>query len=123
LACLPATIHHGEKDVPKETIVQVYHGGHDAKTKKKTIEDLMSGDCRVVVCTDAFGVGIDIPDIEIVIQLGVNTKLTLMGLAQRIGRAARKPGMLGIAIIYISGNLLDSISKDWSKDKEAWKGA
>jgi superfamily II DNA/RNA helicase len=120
LACLPATIHHGEKDVPKE---KVYHGGHDAKTKKKTIENLMSGDCRVVVCTDAFGVGIDIPDIEIVIQLGVNTKLTLMGLAQRIGRAARKPGMLGIAIIYISGNLLDSISKDWSKDKEAWKGA
>jgi superfamily II DNA/RNA helicase len=120
---LPKTIKNGEKDVPVGTVVQVYHGGHDPVTKKKTIEDLMSGDCRIVICTDAFGVGIDIPDIEIVVQLGVDDRLTFCGLAQRIGRAARTSGMIGIAIILVPGRLLDSISKNWSKSKDAWKEA
>jgi len=62
-------------DIPSDIIVTSYYGSLDAKAKSKVLHNLMKGDTRIVVCTDAFGLGIDIPDIEVVIQWHVDEKL------------------------------------------------
>ena len=99
-------------DIPSDIIVTSYYGSLDAKAKSKVLHNLMEGHTRIVVCTDAFGLGIDIPDIEVVIQWQVDEKLVVSTLCQCIGRAARDPDKTGVAIIYVAKSLLNSIAKD-----------
>ena len=73
--------------------------------------DLFKGDTRIVICTDAFGLGIDIPDIEVVIQWGLDEKVSAATLYQRIGRAIRDPKIEDLVIIYIQESLLIYIIK------------
>jgi ATP-dependent DNA helicase RecQ len=54
--------------ITADTMTASYNGTLDAKTKSKTLADLIKGDTRIVVCTDALGLGIDILDIKVVIQ-------------------------------------------------------
>ena len=65
-----------------------YHGkrltSHD---KKKALESWSSGQCQVMVCTTAFGMGIDTPDIDLVIQIGCSPSIEQM--VQQLGRAGR----------------------------------
>ena len=61
---------------------------------------MIKGDTRIVVCTDAFGLGIDIPDIKVVIQWQVDEKLVASTLYQCIEWAARGKDVEGIAVIY-----------------------
>ena len=72
---------------------------------------LRDGQTRIVVATDAFSMGVDIPDIECSIQWGVDRKLTLCALQQRLGRAARTPEMQGIGVIYAPKSLLFHLGK------------
>lgn len=50
---------------------------------------------------DAAGMGVDIPDITIVIQWDISEHLTLAMLWQRIGRAGRDPNLNALAIVFI----------------------
>jgi len=109
---------------PHETI-QMFFGSIDEKTKKKTLSDLESGKCRIVICTDAFGLGVDISNIERVIQWGVDEKISISSLTQRIGRAARNPFWIGQAIIYVHKAILEAVSSDWEagwepKESSEW---
>jgi superfamily II DNA helicase RecQ len=54
---------------------------------------------RVVVCTKAFGLGIDIPDVFAVIHWGCPS--TLPQFVQEAGRAGRN-GSVAVAIVYFS---------------------
>ena len=110
-------------DIPSDIIVTSYYGSLDAKAKSKVLHNLMKGDTRIVVCTDAFGLGIDIPDIEVVIQWHVDEKLVASTLCQRIGRAARDPDKIGVVVIYVGKSLVDSIAKDWVGTIVAWEKA
>lgn len=114
IAYLPRKVERIAADV----LVQCYHGSQDAKAKTKTLEDLIKGDCRIVVCTEAFGLGVDIEDIEIVVQWHVDEKLKISTLSQRLGRAARGDGIIGVGIVYISRTLLP---KGWRETIEGWK--
>ena len=109
--------------ISSDDIVTCYFGSLDAKVKTKILDDLMDGNARIVVCTDAFGMGIDIPDIEVVIQWGVDERLICSSLAQRIGRAARDPTVEGIAVIYVQRAVFESISKNWREELKSWEEA
>ena len=65
-----------------------YHGqklsSHD---KLQSIEGWRNGSIKVMVCTTAFGMGIDQPDVEIVIRIGCPP--TLESMVQEFGRAGR----------------------------------
>jgi hypothetical protein len=77
------------------------------------LTDLESGRCRIVVCTDAFGLGVDISNIERIIQWGVDEKLSISSLTQRVGRAARNQHLIGQAIIYVNKSIIEAVSTDW----------
>jgi superfamily II DNA/RNA helicase len=114
-----------ERDIPRDTIIRNFYGSLDKKAKCQTMADLFKGDTRIVICTDAFGLGIDIPDIEVVIQWGLDEKVSGATLYQRIGRAARDPKIEGLAIIYVQDSILAHIAKpdDWQAKFSAWPDA
>lgn len=103
--------------VPSNTIVRLFYGSIDEGMKTQSLSDIISGRTRITVCTDAFGVGVNVKDITRVIQWHVDFKLAVASLYQRIGRAARNPSLLGTAIIYVNKKVLESISPDWNS---AW---
>jgi len=65
-----------------------YHGqklsSHD---KMVSIDSWRNGSIKVMVCTTAFGMGIDQPDVETVVRIGCPP--TLESMIQEFGRAGR----------------------------------
>ena len=120
---LPATLEGLEPGqlVASETVVQPFYASLDPPKKRKTLAELKQGDCRIVICTDAFGLGINIPDIDIVIQWCVDEKITISTLYQRVGRAARRPSHEGIGVVYVQKSLLNSISKNFTSELTEWE--
>jgi hypothetical protein len=67
--------------------VTFFHGGLTPALKRTNQEAFMSGQCRIVVATNAFGMGIDKPDIRAVIHRDMPGSIEQ--LAQEVGRAGR----------------------------------
>ncbi len=66
---------------------EAYHAGLDGPERTRVQESFMAGDCRLVVATNAFGMGIDKPDVRLVAHLQLPG--TLEGYYQEAGRAGR----------------------------------
>jgi ATP-dependent DNA helicase RecQ len=64
-----------------------YHGGLTAKTREAAQRDFMEGRIPVIVATNAFGLGIDKPDVRFVFHH--NAPESLDAYYQEIGRAGR----------------------------------
>lgn len=64
-----------------------YHAGLDSKIKKDYQEKWTKGVVRVMVCTNAFGMGIDKPDVRLVIHMDVPSSIE--AYFQEAGRAGR----------------------------------
>ncbi|HYG60359.1 MAG TPA: RecQ family ATP-dependent DNA helicase, partial [Symbiobacteriaceae bacterium] len=67
--------------------VGCYHAGMDAEERTAVQNQFMTDLIRIVVATNAFGMGIDKPDIRTVIHAGVSDSLE--AYFQEIGRAGR----------------------------------
>ena len=65
----------------------IYHGGLSVEEKKEYQESFGKNGNNVIICTNAFGMGIDIPDIRFVICYDIPSSIE--DLSQQIGRAAR----------------------------------
>lgn len=77
--------HHIRHDLGLE--VDHYHGALDAATRTKTQEAFLSGDLPLIVATNAFGMGIDRPDVRFVLHY--NMPGSLEAYYQEAGRAGR----------------------------------
>jgi len=64
-----------------------YHGRLGARERKRNQERFLAGDVRVIVATNAFGAGVDKPDIRFVIHY--NLPGTLDAYYEEAGRAGR----------------------------------
>jgi ATP-dependent DNA helicase RecQ len=64
-----------------------YHAGLAGDRRRKVQDDFMSGKLRVIVATNAFGMGIDKPDVRLVIHYAMPG--TLEAYYQEAGRAGR----------------------------------
>lgn len=68
-----------------------YHAGLDSKTRDKRQEDWMRNKTRVIVCTNAFGMGIDKPDVRFVVHLEMPDSVeSYFQEAGRCGRDEKK---------------------------------
>jgi len=67
--------------------VGLYHGRLRAKERTTSQDDFMAGRCRIMVATNAFGLGIDKPDIRFVVHYQIPG--TLEAYYQESGRAGR----------------------------------
>ena len=76
-----------------------YHGALDAATRTQTQEAFMAGDLPLVVATNAFGMGIDRPDVRFVIHYTVPG--TIEAYYQEAGRAGRD-GLPARAVLLYS---------------------
>src|SRR5579871_3044037 len=56
---------------------------------------------RILVATSAFGMGMNIRDIERVVQYGMNIDHDLGDIYQRVGRAACEEGRTAVAVIFL----------------------
>ena len=84
-----------KREVEKVTI---YHGNLNRDEKQENYEKFYAKDKLVMLATKAFGMGIDIDDIEIVAHLAPTGNVC--DYVQEIGRAARKEGLVGEALYH-----------------------
>jgi RecQ family ATP-dependent DNA helicase len=82
---------------PEKVLVKKYHADLFVAERRDTLSSFKSGVAKAVLATKAFGMGIDISDIDIVYHHAPSG--TLADYVQEIGRVARIPGMKGVAIM------------------------
>lgn len=82
-----------------------YHGGLVPELKQKNQEAFTKDEALLMVCTNAFGMGIDIPNIRFVIEY--ETPQSIEDLVQQIGRVSRD-GAYGEGIVLFSFSDLDT---------------
>ena len=76
-------------------LVSSYYGKKDKAQKAAIVEAFKEGDKRMIIATKAFGMGIDISDIDRVYHVAPSS--TFVDYIQEIGRAARDKSIKGIA--------------------------
>jgi ATP-dependent DNA helicase RecQ len=82
----------------KEERADYFHGGLPPETKKNVQERFIRGDLRVISATNAFGMGIDKPDVRLVIHADVPGSLE--NYLQEAGRAGRDREEARCVLLY-----------------------
>ena len=96
---IPKVLYEEEPDLVAE-----YTNGLSAERRDYSMDLFQKGICRILVCTEACGMGVDVADVERVIQWGVTPRVNLSTIIQRMGRAARKSHMQGVGILFHTSN-------------------
>jgi ATP-dependent DNA helicase RecQ len=79
-----------------------YHAGLTSAERSDKQEAWISGKTRIIVCTNAFGMGIDKPDVRIVVHLQIPE--TLEGYFQEAGRGGRDGLKSYATLLYGAGD-------------------
>ena len=82
------------KGVPAE----YFHAGLPPETKKSVQENFINGDLRAIVATNAFGMGIDKPDVRLVVHADIPGSLE--NYLQEAGRAGRDQQAARCVLLY-----------------------
>lgn len=89
-----------------------YHAGLDSAQRSKKQEDWMAGKSRIMVSTNAFGMGIDKPDVRIVVHMELPDSLE--AYFQEAGRAGRDGQKAFAVLLY---NAADRFNLEQSFEK------
>lgn len=81
-------------------IASGYYGALDSTQKEFAYRNFKTGEHKIMVSTKAFGMGVDISDIQVVYHHAPSGLLP--DYVQEIGRVARKPSIQGFAILNYS---------------------
>lgn len=79
-----------------------YHGGMEGSVRERVQNGWIGGDQRIMVATNAFGMGIDKPDVRFVIH--VDLPGTLEGYYQEAGRGGRDGKTSWATLLYHQGD-------------------
>ncbi|MEZ5199340.1 MAG: ATP-dependent DNA helicase RecQ [Bacteroidales bacterium] len=85
-----------------------YHAGLDRQTRDSVQRSWMSGETRVIVATNAFGMGIDKANVRFVVHLDVPDSLE--AYFQEAGRAGRDGHNSYAVLLYEKADLMDAKS-------------
>ncbi|KAJ6619270.1 P-loop containing nucleoside triphosphate hydrolase protein [Mycena sp. CBHHK59/15] len=80
-------------------LVQPYNTGMSPKYHADVMSLFKAGIVRILVCTDAAGMGVDIPDIELVVQWKLPKNL--LSWVQRAGHAVHVHSATGMAVMLV----------------------
>jgi len=80
-----------------------YHAGLPATARRDLLARFLDGSCRVMVATNAFGMGIDKPDVRLVLHLGVPGRPE--AYFQEAGRAGRDGAPAACVMFWTEGDI------------------
>ncbi|MFG0317093.1 MAG: RecQ family ATP-dependent DNA helicase, partial [Planctomycetota bacterium JB042] len=83
--------------------VLVYHGDLDPRERRRVQREFLGADDRVVLATNAFGMGVDKPDIRFVVHAQVPGSVE--SLFQEVGRAGRDGAPSYCELLYLEEHL------------------
>lgn len=89
--------------------VSVYHGSLSKDAKQESYEKFLAKEKLVMLATKAFGMGIDINDIELVIHFAPTGNVC--DYVQEIGRAARREDLRGEALYHYNSRDFKHINR------------
>ena len=92
----------------------MYHAGLDAELRNRMQREWLDGERQVLVATNAFGMGIDKPDVRFVIHCACPDSLE--SYYQEAGRAGRDGRKSRCTILY---HFTDRKTREWFIDNEA----
>ncbi len=90
----------------KNVSADYYHAGLPAKEREKKQNDWINGYTRIIVCTNAFGMGIDKPDVRTVVHLDLPDSVE--AYFQEAGRAGRDGKKSYAVLIYDEADIFDA---------------
>ncbi len=92
----------------------IYHAGLDPDLRTEMQRDWLAGERQVLVCTNAFGMGIDKPDVRFVVHCACPDSIE--SYYQEAGRAGRDGARSRCVILY---HFTDRKTREWFIDNEA----
>ncbi|KAF8446420.1 P-loop containing nucleoside triphosphate hydrolase protein [Boletus edulis BED1] len=104
--------------------VDYLNARRSSRSKKLVLQRFQGGQIRILVVTEIGGMGLDIPDITLVVQFGVPLSLTVW--LQRAGRAGRSSHVQARAILLVelsalqraSANVAEIVSNENNEEEE-----
>ena len=87
----------------KEVAADYFHASVSPETKKNVQQRFIAGELRVIAATNAFGMGIDKPDVRLVIHADIPGSLE--NYMQEAGRAGRDREMARCVLLYATDDV------------------
>ncbi|KAI0038310.1 P-loop containing nucleoside triphosphate hydrolase protein, partial [Auriscalpium vulgare] len=90
-----------------EESIDLLHARRADLSKEISVHDFKNTRTRIYIATEAAGMGMDIPDITLVVQFGTPSNLSVW--IQRAGRAARSVLVQGLAIMLVQASVFQQV--------------
>ena len=100
-------------------VVLEYSTGITLEKRAYNLERFIEGTTHIMVCTEACGMGLNVLDIERVIQWRISQRCNLSSLCQRFGRVTRRPDIQGVAILFHT--TFAEVTSDHSPEAQIYK--
>ncbi|KAJ7159876.1 P-loop containing nucleoside triphosphate hydrolase protein, partial [Mycena crocata] len=89
--------------------IAIYHSRRSKRSKRIIMEKFRNGEIKILLTTEAAGMGCDIPHVEQVVQFMVPSSLSIW--MQRAGRAGRNILIAARAILLVQPSVFQEVTK------------
>ncbi|KAG1766501.1 P-loop containing nucleoside triphosphate hydrolase protein [Suillus placidus] len=101
---------------PGDQKIKWFNSDMTSKFKEVEVDNLITGDTWGLCMTESFGMGMDVPDIILVIQWRATCSLSTVW--QRFGRAVRNRALQGTALLFAEKEHFDDVHEEKQKRQQ-----